>query len=182
MFANDLGTLLAQMEYDLLLRLVSVVQQTADHVALHCPIHRPPREVRGLTVLDDETSNGCPTPAPGSSAAWQWIKPTRSNDEKEEMFVVSRHELIRVLAWNFGDLISSRARPIRFFWTDTDVFQFSLPISDTDIFVLLKQYLFCLMKQNNPSWSYFAFSQTFSNYSWKTLQCIFFFRPHKQSK
>jgi len=56
--------------------------------------------------------------------------------------------------------------------TDTDVFQFSLPISDVDIFVLLKQYLFCLMKQNNHSWSYFVFNQTFSNYSWKTLQCI----------
>jgi len=59
-----------------------------------------------------------------------------------------------------------------------------LPIYDAnnDIFVLLKQYLFCLMKQNSHSWSYFAFSQSFSNYSWKTLQCIFFFRPHKQRK
>ena len=73
------------------------------------------------------------------------------------------------------------ARLIRFFWADTDDFQFSLPISDNDIFVLLKQYLFCLMRQNNHSWSYFAFSQTFSNYSWKTLQCIFFFGPHKEN-
>jgi len=44
---------------------------------------------------------------------------------------------------------------------------FSLLISDADIFLL-----FCLL-------SYFAFSQTFSNYSWKTLQCTFFFRPRK---
>jgi len=56
----------------------------------------------------------------------------------------------------------TRARPIRFFWADTNVFQFSLliPNTNTDIFVLLKQYLFCLMRQNNNS-SYFAFSQTF---------------------
>jgi len=77
-----------------------------------------------------------------------------------------------------------RARLIRFFWADTDVFPFSLPISDADtyIFVLLKQYLFCLVRQNNHSWGYFALSQTFSNYSWKTLQCIFSFRPHEQRK
>jgi len=56
------------------------------------------------------------------------------------------------------------------FWADTVVFQFSLPISDADIFVLLKQCLFCLVRQNIHSWSYFAFSQTFSNCSWKTLQ------------
>jgi len=80
--------------------------------------------------------------------------------------------------------VNTRARLVSFFWadTDTDVFQFSLPISDADIFALLKQYLFCLMRQNSHSWSYFAFRQTFSNYSWKTLQCIFFFRPHKQTK
>jgi len=63
-----------------------------------------------------------------------------------------------------------RTQPISFFGADTDVFQFSLPISDTDIFVLLKQCIFCLMWQNNHSWSYFAFSQTFSTCSWKTLQ------------
>jgi len=62
------------------------------------------------------------------------------------------------------------------------VFNFSLPISDANIFVLLKQYLFCLMRQTKHSWNYFAFSQTFSNYSGKTLQCIFFSRPHKQRK
>ena len=33
----------------------------------------------------------------------------------------------------------SRARPIRFFWVDTDVFHFSLPI--TNIFALLKPQL-----------------------------------------
>jgi len=46
---------------------------------------------------------------------------------------------------------------------DTNVFRFLLLISDADtnIFVLLKQYLFCLMRQNKHSWSYFAFSQTF---------------------
>ena len=49
--------------------------------------------------------------------------------------------------------LHTRAWPISFFWADTDVFQFSLPISDadTDIFVILKQYLFCLMRQNNHS-------------------------------
>jgi len=49
--------------------------------------------------------------------------------------------------------LHTRAWPISFFWADTDVFQFSLPISDADtnIFVILKQYLFCLMRQNNHS-------------------------------
>jgi len=69
-------------------------------------------------------------------------------------------------------LVAARARPVSFFWADTDVYQFSLPISD--IFQLLKQYLFCLMRQNNHSWSYFAFSQIFSNYGRKTLQCNIF--------
>jgi len=32
----------------------------------------------------------------------------------------------------------TRAQPIRLFLADTHVFQFSLPISDTDIFILLK--------------------------------------------
>jgi len=70
-----------------------------------------------------------------------------------------------------------RAQPIRLFWADTNVYHFSLPITDadTDIFVLFKQYLFCLMRQNKCSWSYFAFSQTFSNCSWKALL-------HKQRK
>ena len=30
-------------------------EQTADHVVLQCPIHRPPHGLHGLTVLDDET-------------------------------------------------------------------------------------------------------------------------------
>jgi len=93
--------------------------------------------------------------------------------------------MLQVLYINMKFIDEIRPRPIRFFWADTDVFQFSLRISDadTDIFVLLIQHLFCLlMRQNNHSWSYLAFSQTFSNYSWKTLQCIFFFRPHKQRK
>jgi len=29
-------------------------EQTVDHVVLHCPIHRPPHGLHGLTVLDDE--------------------------------------------------------------------------------------------------------------------------------
>jgi len=63
---------------------------------------------------------------------------------------------------------------------------FSIFIADTDVFVLLRQYLFVMRqnnhswRQNNHSWSYFAFSQTFSNYGGKTLLCIFFFRSHKQ--
>jgi len=39
-------------------------EQTVDHVVLRCPIHRPPPELHGLTVLDDETIewllNTCP--------------------------------------------------------------------------------------------------------------------------
>ena len=39
-------------------------EQTVDHVVLHCPIHRPPHGLHGLTVLDDETTewllNTCP--------------------------------------------------------------------------------------------------------------------------
>ena len=39
-------------------------EETADHVILQCPIHRPPRELHGLTVLDEETVewllNACP--------------------------------------------------------------------------------------------------------------------------
>ena len=31
-------------------------EQTVDHVVLHCPIHRPPHGLHGLTVLDDETT------------------------------------------------------------------------------------------------------------------------------
>ena len=30
-------------------------KQTADHIILTCPTHRAPREITGLTVLDDET-------------------------------------------------------------------------------------------------------------------------------
>jgi len=31
-------------------------EQTVGHVVLHCPIHRPPHGLHGLTVLDDETT------------------------------------------------------------------------------------------------------------------------------
>jgi len=37
--------------------------QTVDRVLLHCPIHRPPRGLHGLAVLDDETISGYSTPA-----------------------------------------------------------------------------------------------------------------------
>ena len=30
-------------------------EQTVDHVALQCPLHRHPQGLQGLTVLDDET-------------------------------------------------------------------------------------------------------------------------------
>ena len=48
------------------------------------------------------------------------------------------------MVWNHKSLTD------KFFWTNVDVFHFSLPISDadTDIFLLLKQYLFWLMRQN----------------------------------
>jgi len=39
-------------------------EQSMDHVVLHCPSHRPPHGLHGLTVLDDETIewllNTCP--------------------------------------------------------------------------------------------------------------------------
>ena len=39
-------------------------EQTVGHVVLQCPIHRPPHELHGLTVLNDETTkwllNTCP--------------------------------------------------------------------------------------------------------------------------
>jgi len=31
-------------------------EQTVEHVIVHCPIHRPPHGLHGLTVLDDETT------------------------------------------------------------------------------------------------------------------------------
>jgi len=38
--------------------------ETSEHDVLRCPIHRPPYELHGLTVLDDETMewllNTCP--------------------------------------------------------------------------------------------------------------------------
>jgi len=41
----------------------SVEEQTVDHF-VQCPIHRPPHELHGLAVLDDETNesllNTCP--------------------------------------------------------------------------------------------------------------------------
>jgi len=33
-------------------------EQTADHVVLHCPIHRSPRGMHSLTVLYDQTIRG----------------------------------------------------------------------------------------------------------------------------
>jgi len=54
-----------------------------------------------------------------------------------------------------------RARPVSFFWVDTDVFDFSLPITNVNIFVLLKQYLFCLMRQQYYVIAYASGSQTF---------------------
>ena len=50
---------------------------------------------------------------------------------------------------------SIRARPIRFFWANTDDFHFSLPISEADIFSLFKLQL-------------------------EGITVHFFFRPHKQ--
>jgi len=39
-------------------------EQTVDHAVLHCPIHQPPHQLHGLTVLDDDTIewllNTCP--------------------------------------------------------------------------------------------------------------------------
>jgi len=29
-------------------------EQTVNHVVLQCPIHRPPHELHGLTILDNE--------------------------------------------------------------------------------------------------------------------------------
>jgi len=39
-------------------------EQTVNHIVLQCPIHQPPHELHGLTVLEDETTewplNSCP--------------------------------------------------------------------------------------------------------------------------
>ena len=61
-------------------------EQTVDHVVLQCPIHRPPHELHGLTVLDDETIewllNTCPEIQCGQAVVWR----SDSNDEEEESF------------------------------------------------------------------------------------------------
>jgi len=57
-------------------------EQTVDHVVLHCPIHRPPHGLHGLTVLDDETTewllNTCPEIWRGQAVD----KRTRSTEEE----------------------------------------------------------------------------------------------------
>ena len=60
-----------------------------------------------------------------------------------------------------------KARPIRLLWADTNVFHFSLPISD--IFVVLKQDLFCLQPN-------------IFQLQLKDIAVHVFFRPHKQRK
>jgi len=83
--------------------------------------------------------------------------------------------------------VASRARPISFsvlipMLFNSQCWYWYFCIAQA-VSILPYEALFCLMRQNNHSWSYFAFGQTFLNYSWwKTLQCIFFFRPHKQRK
>ena len=65
-----------------------------------------------------------------------WYVPLQHSQELLKFWHVPYSQL------HYEDIfVLSRARPIRFFWADTDVFQFSLPMSDanTDIFVLLKQ-------------------------------------------
>jgi len=45
------------------------VEQTIDHVVLHCPIHRPPMECMAWRFRMTGQSNSCSTPVPRSSAA-----------------------------------------------------------------------------------------------------------------
>jgi len=65
-------------------------EQTVDHIVVQCPIHRPPHGMHGLTVLDDETIALLLNTWPEIySAAKQWIKPTRSNDEEDRKNIIS---------------------------------------------------------------------------------------------
>ena len=41
-------------------------EQTADRIILTCPLHRAPRGIMGLTVLDDETRAGSTPSLPAS--------------------------------------------------------------------------------------------------------------------
>jgi len=59
-------------------------EQTVDHVVLQYPIHRPLHGLHRLTVLSDETPNGCSTHAPKPSAAKQWIKEELAQTKEEE--------------------------------------------------------------------------------------------------
>jgi len=49
-------------------------EQTVNHVVLHCPIHRPPHGLHGLTVLDDETIEWLLNTCPRFSVAKQWLE------------------------------------------------------------------------------------------------------------
>jgi len=76
-------------------------EQIVDHVVLHCPIHRPPHGLHGLTVLDDETIKWLLNTCPRYSAAKQWIT-TRSNDEQYYGFQKKKNILpknMRVSGW-----------------------------------------------------------------------------------
>ena len=54
--------------------------------------------------------------------------------------------------------VSIRAWAIMFFWTDTNVFHFSLPITNADIIVLLKQYLYNKLSLNYSKTVYMIFN------------------------
>jgi len=65
-------------------------EQTVDHVAFQCPIHRPPHGLHGLTVLDDETIewllNICPEILHGQAVVW-----TTSSKEEITMAATACH-------------------------------------------------------------------------------------------
>ena len=60
------------------------------------------------------------------------------------VFMLQCLQIHNILKW---------AQLIRCFWADTDVLIFSLLITDTNIFALLKQWIWCLMRPNKHTWT-----------------------------
>jgi len=69
-------------------------EQTVDHVVLYCPIHRPPYELHGLTVLDDETTEWLLNTCPNIKASKQLIK--------EELAQTKENHLASVYRWHIS--------------------------------------------------------------------------------
>ena len=59
-------------------------EQTIDHVALQCPIHRSLMECMAWRFWTMRQSNGCSTPALRSSAANQWLEELAQKKKKRK--------------------------------------------------------------------------------------------------